>query len=144
MLKNILNSSNPDALLPSSELLAVQPDLEASALQAMNDVAPWKLADILHADDPVLLGCSREAVQRGLNKLACWAYRHKAAFHVTHKKTVSMVTPPVSGSSGALPLHPLVLPGRGGIYSSHKIISGLEFCGLQTVFSMLLFKHEWR
>ena len=119
MLKNILNSSNPDAWLPSSELLAVQPDLEASALQAMNDVAPWKLAAILHADDPVLLGCSREAVQRGLNKLACWAYRHKAAFHVTQKKTVSMVTPSVSGSSGALPLHPLVLPGRGGTPDRH-------------------------
>ena len=108
---------------------------------------PWKLAAILHADDPILLGCSRAAAQHCLDKLACWAYRHKAAFHVTHKSTVSMVTPSISGSSGALPLHPLVLPDRGGIpdrYSSHKTISGLEFCGLQTLLSMLLFKHDWR
>ena len=35
--KNILNSSKPNALLPSSELPGAQPDLEASALQAMND-----------------------------------------------------------------------------------------------------------
>eukprot|EP00439_Symbiodinium_sp_Y106_P071520 s5564_g12.t2 len=125
MLKGILQHEDNSALLPSNALLDNNPDLEASALQALNDCAPLKIAAILHAHDPVLLGCNRGALQQSLNMLARWAFRHKAAFHVGDKKTVTMVT----GNSAAelQATVPLVLPGLGilpdrslGFKISHK------------------------
>lgn len=124
MLKGVLQHGD-SALLPSIALLDDDPDLEASALQALNDSAPWRIAAILHADDPVLLGCSRGALQQSLNLLARWAFRHKAAFHVGEKKTVTMVTGKSAEELQAT--EPLVLPGLGiqpdrtlGFKSSHK------------------------
>ena len=49
--------------LPSSATLESWPDLEASALSAMDALAPRRLAIILHADDPLLLASSRGAAQ---------------------------------------------------------------------------------
>ena len=66
-------------LLPSATLLDKNVVLEASALQALNDLAPWKLAAILHADDPVLLACCRGALQLCLETLSLWAFEHKAS-----------------------------------------------------------------
>ncbi|OLP92937.1 hypothetical protein AK812_SmicGene25199 [Symbiodinium microadriaticum] len=114
LLMSALRSASPNALLPSAKLLDENPNLEASALQALNDVAPLRIAAILHADDPVLLGCCRWSLQKSLDILANWAFKHKASFHVTEKKTVAMVTPSPAGSSScSLPPAP-ILKGIAG------------------------------
>ena len=55
-LKGALLSNGP---LPSSQLLCVDDTLEASALRALSDLAPYKVPAVLLADDPVILGCCR-------------------------------------------------------------------------------------
>ena len=77
--------------LPSTEALQADATLEASALRAINDLAPHRLVAVLHADDPVILGCCRGETQRSLNILSDWARRHGASFHVGESKTVSMI-----------------------------------------------------
>ena len=96
-------------LLPTSSVLDANPVLEASALQAMSDLAPWK-----HADDPVLLGCCKGALQRCLDTLARWAFQHKAAFHLSQKKSVAMVTPSLENQCVLPSCSHLVLPRQGG------------------------------
>ena len=113
-LKSALRAPDPDGLLPSSALLSANPNLEASALQALNDLAPLRIAAILHADDPVLLGCCKEALQQSLDILARWAFKHKASFHVGEKKTVAMVTPSPLFDSCSPPGPALALKGMGG------------------------------
>ena len=77
-------------LLPPAEALAANPVLEASALKAMSDLAPLRLVAVLHADDPVILGCCRGETQRSLHILANWAWKHGASFHIGESKTVAM------------------------------------------------------
>ena len=113
-LKLLLSAGGHMGLLPSATLLDENFVLEASALQALNDLAPWKLAAILHADDPVLLACCRGALQLCLETLSLWAFEHKASFHVGEKKTAAMATPPTPGACDLPRVEPLVLPGRGG------------------------------
>ena len=48
-------------ILPAAEQLAHNATLEASAFKAMSDLAPDRLVAVLHADDPVILGCCRGA-----------------------------------------------------------------------------------
>ena len=111
---NILKAAiQRGTLLPTPTLLQADPTLEASALKALSDLAPHRLAAILHADDPVLLGSSRGELQRSLRIVANWAHRHGAAFHVGENKTISMIC----GHQAVPPLLPsetrLYLPGVG-------------------------------
>ena len=48
--------------LPSAEALGSNPELEASALKALDLIAPHRLAAVLHADDPVFLESSRGGI----------------------------------------------------------------------------------
>ena len=99
--------------LPYKAQIEADSTLEASALKALSDLAPCRLAAILHADDPVLLGCCRGEIQRSLCFVADWARRHGAAFHVGESKTVSLIC----GHQATPPLLPsetqLYLPGCG-------------------------------
>jgi len=78
--------------LPSSELLGANPDLEASALRAMDLEATVRVPCLFHADDPVFMASSRGALQATLDIVSSWAKEVGASFHVGRKKTVSMVT----------------------------------------------------
>ena len=110
LLKAAIQRNTP---LPHVSLLVADSTLEASALKALSDLAPHRLAAILHADDPVLLGSCRGELQRSLHIVANWAHRHGAAFHVGDNKTISMIC----GQQAVPPLPPsdtqLYLPGRG-------------------------------
>ena len=110
LLKAAIQRNTP---LPHVSLLVAVSTLEASALKALSDLAPHRLAAILHADDPVLLGSCRGELQRSLHIVANWAHRHGAAFHVGDNKTISMIC----GQQAVPPLLPsdtqLYLPGRG-------------------------------
>ena len=74
--------------LPSQDLLRHWPDLEASALRALDLLAPTRLVASFHADDPVILASSKGALQNSLDVLAEWAFRSRAHFHVGNAKTV--------------------------------------------------------
>ena len=79
-------------LLPPADLLAKSADLEASALRALDVVAPLRASVVLHADDPFFLASSWGAMQELLRITAAWAYMHKVALHLGDKKTVVMRT----------------------------------------------------
>ena len=100
------------AALPHCDLLRAQPALEASALRALDLIAPIRIVAVLHADDPVFLGSSRGGLQLTLNGCAEWAHLNKATFHITSAKTVTMVCGPEACRLGQ-PHTPLLLPTAG-------------------------------
>ena len=77
--------------LPPESLLAMDEDIEASALRAMDLLAPVRLAAILHADDPVLLSSSWGGAQQSLDVLAAWSFKYKASPHTKPDKNAIMV-----------------------------------------------------
>ena len=81
-----------DSGLPPASLLSVSSDLEASAARALDLESPFRLAAILHADDPVILGSSRGALQSSLDIVSSWAILHGAHSHVAAEKSVVMVS----------------------------------------------------
>jgi hypothetical protein len=76
--------------LPPQSWLAQSAVAEASALRALDRVAPYRLCLVLHADDPVVLASSFGAMQETTAAMAKWAWQHKAAFHVSETKTVGL------------------------------------------------------
>ena len=77
--------------LPAPDLLRASPDLEASALRALDLVAPLRLAAILHADDPVLLSSSWGGAQQSLDILTSWTWKHKASPHSKPDKHAAII-----------------------------------------------------
>ena len=67
-----------------------QPDMEASALRALDLEDDVRLPCLFHADDPIFPGSSRGALQHTLDVVAAWARSVGAAFHVGPRKTVCM------------------------------------------------------
>ena len=112
--------------LPSDEELRANQDLEASALLAMDRVAPARLAAVLHADDPVLLGSSRGAAQAAVEVLARWSYADKASPHTKASKHAVLVSGAPGAREAALRARPLELRLRGaepvqlGVVHVHK------------------------
>ncbi|CAE8622071.1 unnamed protein product [Polarella glacialis] len=90
--------------------------LEASALRALDLLAPRRLVAILHCDDPVFLGSSRGAINLTMQVLSRWCFEHKAEFHVGDNKTVAMVLGGGlhSGSDMAGQVADVLLPCAGG------------------------------
>ncbi|CAK0839598.1 unnamed protein product [Prorocentrum cordatum] len=59
--------------LPSADMLAASPDLEASALRALDLHDRGRLPALLHCDDPVIVASSRGAAEEVLRFVAWWA-----------------------------------------------------------------------
>ena len=74
--------------LPSVEILAQQPVLEASAAQALDLEAPSRVPCLFHADDPLFAASSYGSLPRILHEVAQWTADCGAAFHVASNKTV--------------------------------------------------------
>ena len=70
-----------NSTLPGPSALESWPDLEASALKAIQLLAQDRLVAILHADDPVLLSSSVGDLNDICDTLFNWAARHRACFH---------------------------------------------------------------
>ena len=100
--------------LPGTDLLRARPDLEASALRAMDILAPARVVAILHADDPVFLSTSRGALNSLLGDVAIWAKWHRAAFHQSKSKTVVMVTGLPAWAEQNVATPPVVMPASSG------------------------------
>ena len=100
--------------LPGAVLLDNFPDLEASALRALDLAAPVRVVAILQADDPVLLGSSRGALQAVVDKLGSWAVRHRAIFHTGANKSVVMVVGNEKARVQARNAEPILLTPGGG------------------------------
>jgi len=73
--------------LPHANLLSLHPNLEASALRALDLTAPSRVPVVLHADDPFFVASSWGAMQLMLDFVGQWAYQQKVAFHVGRAKT---------------------------------------------------------
>ena len=91
-LRRALRDRSGPPSLPSQELLETWPDLEASALRALDLEASTRLVAVLHADDPVFLASSRAALSGTLRDVSAWAAQHQASFHVGPTKTVVLCT----------------------------------------------------
>ena len=86
LVEHLRGCLRPGVGLPPAALLSEWPVLEASAARAIDLESPFKLAAILHADDPVLLGSSRGTLQCSLDVVAGWATTHGACFHASKEK----------------------------------------------------------
>ena len=119
--------------LPSPADLSARPDLEASALKAMDWIAPARIAVLFHADDPLVLESSRGALQAAVNLIANWAKRKRAQFHVSPAKTVVMV----AGSTAAQAIqdiaqgHRQEKRGRGSGRAAPR--NDIRHCGLRRI-----------
>ena len=77
------------ARLPSFNDLSASPDLEASALRALELADGKRAASLFHADDPIFLSSSRAEMQRMIEIMSAWANEKGAQFHGDNKaKTV--------------------------------------------------------
>ena len=85
-------------------MLNANPDLEASALRALDLLDDARIPALFHVDDPAFPASSAGELQRTLNLVATWCADHGAEFHVTQHKTVVFRT----GGQDALP--PLCFP----------------------------------
>ena len=88
LVANIKKAISSGSDIPGTALLAAWPDLEASALKAMDLLAPRRLVAIFQADDPLLLATSRGELQAMAQILGDWATRHHAVFHTGAAKSV--------------------------------------------------------
>ena len=76
--------------LPRRSQLANDPNLEASALAALDRSCSRRLVALLHADDPVFVASSAGQLQTCMNLVASWSLNHGARFHLGAEKTVTM------------------------------------------------------
>ena len=76
--------------LPDVDTLLLSPNLEASALRAMDLCDTLRTHTLIHADDPVFLSSSLGEMQRMMHIVANWSHAYKASFHVGSDKTVAM------------------------------------------------------
>ena len=91
-------------------LFGLEPTLSPEPLRPLATLPHASpLAAILHADDPILLGCCRGEIQRSLFIVAVWGHRHGAALHAGTGKTVFMIC----GHQATPPETQHCLPGRG-------------------------------
>ena len=97
--------------LPSQELLAAWPALEAPSVRALNLFALVRLVAILHAD-PVFVSSSRGALQDLLVVVSEWSRRHDAILHVGPPKTVAMSICPAERRPQQTSAPPLVEPSQ--------------------------------
>ena len=65
--------------LPSVDVLAKWPALEASAARALDIIASRRVVMLLHADDPVILASSKGELQRTLHFISGWC-QHMCKF----------------------------------------------------------------
>ena len=128
--KAILACLRDGGPLPPQEDLAQSPTLEASALKALDDHAPMKLAAVLHADDPVLLSSSFGGATLIQELMAQWAWKHKAHPHTGIGKSVVMVCGPADASLAASSLPPLVMCPRGRPRVPIALVSEHKWLGL--------------
>ena len=80
LISLVLQGLRGGLALPSCSDLAVWPDLEASALRALDLNASLRVPIILQADDPFIMASSKGALQQMLDFIAEWAYKHKVLF----------------------------------------------------------------
>ena len=72
MLSQIVHPLHTGVVLPTAATIADDPCLSALCLRALDCISPLRLALVLHADDPVLIGSSDGAVQYALDDMALW------------------------------------------------------------------------
>ena len=125
----IAQAIRSNAQLPSVQSLQESPDLEASALKALDITSTTTLPNILHADDPVLLASSYGEACRILVVMQNWAFRMKTSPHVGPGKAIVMAGGPEQCSTNAAKLPPLVVrlvgrpPAALGFAINHKGLS---------------------
>ncbi len=90
LVKCLMDRIRAGASLPSADLLAHNPSLEASAAQALDALAPRRVPCMFHADDPVFMASSKYGLQEIMHEVELWASECGAAFHTTPDKTVYM------------------------------------------------------
>ena len=117
-------------VLPSQEELAFSPDLEATALLALDWSAEYRLVAVLHADDPVLLASSLGGAQTVQTVFAKWAFRYKTTPHCSSAKSVVMACGPPGCGIAASRLPPLVMRLAGRSPSPLTYVSAHKWLGL--------------
>ena len=88
LVEKLLTALNNSGQLPRPEVLTMHPNLEASALRALDLRAGKRVPIVLHADDPFFVASSWGAMQQMLDFVGQWAHANKVAFHVGNNKTV--------------------------------------------------------
>jgi len=117
--------------LPAAAELGRSPELEASALRALDVLASPKLAALLHADDPLLWGSSRGEIQNTVNCISRWAGMVKAEFHVTEDKTVVMCYGKGAPTVEEYERNPVIFPDpAGGAGKEVKMFSQKRWLGV--------------
>ena len=91
LVEVLLQAIQRGGVLPDPVLLRSWPDLEASALRALDLAAPRRVPVVLHCDDPVFLASSRGAMDQMLQIITKWCYRCKARLHASPNKSVITV-----------------------------------------------------
>ena len=76
------------SILPPCSIFATDPDIEASALRALDLIDENRIVAVFHADDPVFLASSAGEMQRTMELVSKWSVCHGASLHVTPKKTI--------------------------------------------------------
>ena len=113
VVDTLVGALRQDRALPSTKLMKGFPDLEASALRALDLTAPRRVAAVLHCDDPVFLASSRGALQHTLNTIASWCFRSKARMHATKNKSVVTVVCAAEVRDTVRLSQHLVMPAQG-------------------------------
>ena len=112
--------------LPSVAMMARHPDMEASALRALDLETPVRLPCLFHADDPILLASSRGALQFVLNEVAEWCADVGVEFHIGPNKTGCMTSDHVSAV-----FDPITFNGKMiEVVDVHKWLGILWSCSL--------------
>ena len=90
MVQNLVRGITTGGLLPGVELLQLRPEVEASALVAIDRCATIRHVGALQADDLHFLQSTAGGVQKVCDIIGDWAPCHRATFHVKQNKTVVM------------------------------------------------------
>ena len=89
--QRLLTAIQSGSPLPTADMLARDPDLEASAARALDLSDPYRIPVLLHADDPLFLASSKGELRRMLQIIAAWSKKYKACLHVSNSKSVVML-----------------------------------------------------